>query len=200
MTKKLILTIFTLICSLTLPFSADAHKIINGNKYQTRTAIQTVEKYFLKNDNIKLEKELVILNVFGEKEFLKVLQNNNIKNAEQIAKSAQAVTSKSNLIIINTCNLNEDQYLFYLAHEMIHQYQHQILGNQFGNDMIYLEGSADILAGKIAGIYVDRKDLKIPYENIKNYKDYMDYPNPINKTLQARFYMKNIKSLAKKKN
>ena len=195
MLKKLFFSILTTLSILVTPISADAHQIIGGNKYWTREALKRIENYFLKNDNIKLDKELTILNVFGEKELLKILKDNYIPNAEKISKTAQAVTSRNNLIVINVYNLDQNQYLFYLAHEMIHQYQHQILGEQFGKDMVYLEGSADILAGKISGIYVEKKNLKIPYESIKNYKDYMSYPNPIAKTLQARYYMKEIKSL-----
>ena len=195
MLKKLFFSILTTLSILVTPISADAHKIIGGNQYWTREALKRIENYFLKNDNIKLDKELTILNVFGEKELLKILKDNYIPNAEKISKTAQAVTSRNNLIVINVYNLDQNQYLFYLAHEMIHQYQHQILGEQFGKDMVYLEGSADILAGKISGIYVEKKNLKIPYESIKNYKDYMSYPNPIAKTLQARYYMKEIKSL-----
>lgn len=149
MLKKLFFSILTTLSILITPISADAHQIIGGNIYWTREAIKTIENYFLKNDSIKLNKELIILNVFSEKELLKVLKDNNIPNAEKISKTAQAVTSRNNLIVINICNLDENQYLFYLAHEMIHQYQHQILGDQFGKDMVYLEGSADILAGKI---------------------------------------------------
>ena len=195
MIKKLIFSIFIVFSLLIVPISADAHQIIGGNQYWTREALKTIETYFLKNDNIKLNKDLTILNVFGEKELLKILKDNNIPNAEKIAKTAQAVTSRNNLIVINIYNLDQNQYLFYLAHEMVHQYQHQILGDQFGKDMVYLEGSADILAGKISRIYVEKKNLKIPYETIKNYKDYMSYPDPIAKTLQARYYMKDIKSL-----
>ena len=195
MIKKLIFSIFTVFSLLIVPISTDAHQIIGGNQYWTREALKTIENYFLKNDNIKLNKDLTILNVFGEKELLKVLKDNNIPNAEKIAKTAQAVTSRNNLIVINIYNLDQNQYLFYLAHEMVHQYQHQILGDRFGQDMVYLEGSADILAGKISVIYIEKKNLKIPYESLKNYKDYMAYPNPINKTLQARYYMKNINSL-----
>lgn len=195
MLKKLFFSILTTLSILVTPISADAHQIIGGNQYWTREALKRIENYFLKNDNIKLDKELTILNVFGEKELLKILKDNYIPNAEKISKTAQAVTSRNNLIVINVYNLDQNQYLFYLAHEMIHQYQHQILGEQFGKDMVYLEGSADILAGKISGIYVEKKNLKIPYESIKNYKDYMSYPNPIAKTLQARYYMKEIKSL-----
>lgn len=191
MIKKLFFSILTAFSILVVPISADAHQIIGGNQYWTREAIKTIENYFLKNDNIKLNKELTILNVFGEKELLKILKDNNIPNAERISKTSQAVTSRNNLIVVNICNLDEKQYLFYLAHEMIHQYQHQILGDQFGKDMIYLEGSADILAGKISRIYVEKKNLKIPYESIKNYKDYMSYPDPIAKTLQARYYVNN---------
>lgn len=195
MIKKLFFSIFTVLSLLIVPISADAHQIIGENQYWTRESLKTIENYFLKNDNIKLNKKLTILNVFGEKELLKILKDNNIPNAEKIAKTAQAVTSRNNLIVINIYNLDQKQYLFYLAHEMVHQYQHQILGDRFGQDMVYLEGSADILAGKISNMYVEKKNLKIPYESIKNYKDYMSYPDPIVKTLQARYYMKNIKSL-----
>lgn len=195
MLKKLFFSIFIVFSLLVTPISTEAHQIIGGNQYWTREALKTIEDYFLKNDNIKLNKELTILNVFGEKELLKILKDNNVPNAEKIAKTAQAVTSQNNLIVINVCNLDENQYLFYLAHEMVHQYQHQILGDQFGKDMVYLEGSADILAGKISRIYVEKKNLKIPYEALKNYKDYMSYPDPIVKTLQVRYYMRKIKSL-----
>ena len=143
---KYIFLILLLICNIS-----QAHKVIGGNENRTLQDIKIIENYYHHYDGIVLNRELVILNVFGSKRFKEELEKNKIVNAKLIAKRAQAVTSRNNLIIINTAGLSDTEYLFYLAHEITHQYQYQLLGNSFTDDMVYLEGSADIMASRISG-------------------------------------------------
>ena len=192
---KYIFLILLLICNIS-----QAHKVIGGNENRTLQDIKIIENYYHHYDGIVLNRELIILNVFGSKRFKEELEKNKIVNAKLIAKRAQAVTSRNNLIIINTAGLSDTEYLFYLAHEITHQYQYQLLGNSFTDDMVYLEGSADIMASKISGQYIEIVDKKIPYDSIKDYHSFMNYKHSPNHIYQARYYMRNIKSIKIKNN
>ena len=192
---KYIFLILLLICNIS-----QAHKVIGGNENRTLQDIKIIENYYHHYDGIVLNRELIILNVFGSKRFKEELEKNKIVNAKLIAKRAQAVTSRNNLIIINTAGLSDTEYLFYLAHEITHQYQYQLLGNSFTDDMVYLEGSADIMASKISGQYIEIVDKKIPYDSIKDYRSFMNYKHSPNHIYQARYYMRNIKSIKIKNN
>lgn len=192
---KYIFLILLLICNIS-----QAHKVIDGNENRTLQDIKIIENYYHHYDGIVLNRELVILNVFGSKRFKEELEKNKIVNAKLIAKRAQAVTSKNNLIIINTAGLSDTEYLFYLAHEITHQYQYQLLGNSFTDDMVYLEGSADIMASKISGQYIEIVDKKIPYDSIKDYHSFINYKHSPDHIYQARYYMRNIKSIKIKNN
>lgn len=192
---KYIFLILLLICNIS-----QAHKVIGGNENRTLQDIKIIENYYHHYDGIVLNRELVILNVFGSKRFKEELEKNKIVNAKLIAKRAQAVTSRNNLIIINTAGLSDTEYLFYLAHEITHQYQYQLLGNSFTDDMVYLEGSADIMASKISGQYIEIIDKKIPYDSIKDYHSFMNYKHSPDHIYQARYYMRNIKSIKIKNN
>ena len=192
---KYIFLILLLICNIS-----QAHKVIGGNENRTLQDIKIIENYYHHYDGIVLNRELIILNVFGSKRFKEELEKNNVVNAKLIAKRAQAVTSRNNLIIINTAGLSDTEYLFYLAHEITHQYQYQLLGNSFTDDMVYLEGSADIMASKISGQYIEIVDKKIPYDNIKDYHSFMNYKHSPDHIYQARYYMRNIKSIKIKNN
>ena len=192
---KYIFLILLLICNIS-----QAHKVIGGNENRTLQDIKIIENYYHHYDGIVLNRELIILNVFGSKRFKEELEKNKIVNAKLIAKRAQAVTSKNNLIIINTAGLSDTEYLFYLAHEITHQYQYQLLGNSFTDDMVYLEGSADIMASKISGQYIEIVDKKIPYDNIKDYHSFINYKHSPDHIYQARYYMRNIKSIKIKNN
>lgn len=192
---KYIFLILLLICNIS-----QAHKVIGGNENRTLQDIKIIENYYHHYDGIVLNRELVILNVFGSKRFKEELEKNKIVNAKLIVKRAQAVTSKNNLIIINTAGLSDTEYLFYLAHEITHQYQYQLLGNSFTDDMVYLEGSADIMASKISGQYIEIVDKKIPYDSIKDYHSFINYKHSPDHIYQARYYMRNIKSIKIKNN
>lgn len=192
---KYIFLILLLICNIS-----QAHKVIGGNENRTLQDIKIIENYYHHYDGIVLNRELVILNVFGSKRFKEELEKNKIVNAKLIAKRAQAVTSRNNLIIINTAGLSDTEYLFYLAHEITHQYQYQFLGNSFTDDMVYLEGSADIMASKISGQYIEIVDKKIPYDSIKDYHSFINYKHSPDHIYQARYYMRNIKSIKIKNN
>ena len=192
---KYIFLILLLICNIS-----QAHKVIGGNENRTLQDIKIIENYYHHYDGIVLNRELVILNVFGSKRFKEELEKNKIVNAKLIAKRAQAVTSRNNLIIINTAGLSDTEYLFYLAHEITHQYQYQLLGNSFTDDMVYLEGSADIMASKISGQYIEIVDKKIPYDSIKDYHSFINYKHSPDHIYQARYYMRNIKSIKIKNN
>ena len=192
---RYIFLILLLICNIS-----QAHKVIGGNENRTLQDIKIIENYYHHYDGIVLNRELVILNVFGSKRFKEELEKNKIANAKLIAKRAQAVTSRNNLIIINTAGLSDTEYLFYLAHEMTHQYQYQLLGNSFTDDMVYLEGSADIMASKISGEYIEIIDKKIPYDSIKDYHSFINYKHSPDHIYQARYYMRNIKSIKIKNN
>ena len=192
---KYIFLILLLICNIS-----QAHKVIGGNENRTLQDIKIIENYYHHYDGIVLNRELVILNVFGSKRFKEELEKNNVVNAKLIAKRAQAVTSRNNLIIINTAGLSDTEYLFYLAHEITHQYQYQLLGSSFTDDMIYLEGSADIMASRISGQYIEIVDKKIPYDSIKDYHSFINYKHSPDHIYQARYYMRNIKSIKIKNN
>lgn len=192
---RYIFLILLLICNIS-----QAHKVIGGNENRTLQDIKIIENYYHHYDGIVLNRELVILNVFGSKRFQEELEKNNIVNAKLIAKRAQAVTSRNNLIIINTAGLSDTEYLFYLAHEITHQYQYQLLGSSFTDDMVYLEGSADIMASKISGQYIEIIDKKIPYDSIKDYHSFINYKHSPDHIYQARYYMRNIKSIKIKNN
>lgn len=192
---KYIFLILLLICNIS-----QAHKVIGGNENRTLQDIKIIENYYHHYDGIVLNRELIILNVFGSKRFKEELEKNKIVNAKLIAKRAQAVTSRNNLIIINTAGLSDTEYLFYLAHEITHQYQYQLLGNSFTDDMVYLEGSADIMASKISGQYIEIVDKKIPYDSIKDYHSFINYKHSPDHICQARYYMRNIKSIKIKNN
>ena len=192
---RYIFLILLLICNIS-----QAHKVIGGNENRTLQDIKIIENYYHHYDGIVLNRELVILNVFGSKRFKEELEKNKIVNAKLIAKRAQAVTSRNNLIIINTAGLSDTEYLFYLAHEITHQYQYQLLGNSFTDDMVYLEGSADIMASKISGQYIEIVDKKIPYDSIKDYHSFINYKHSPDHIYQARYYMRNIKSIKIKNN
>ena len=192
---KYIFLILLLICNIS-----QAHKVIGGNENRTLQDIKIIENYYHHYDGIVLNRELVILNVFGSKRFKEELEKNNVVNAKLIAKRAQAVTSRNNLIIINTAGLSDTEYLFYLAHEITHQYQYQLLGSSFTDDMVYLEGSADIMASKISGQYIEIVDKKIPYDSIKDYHSFINYKHSPDHIYQARYYMRNIKSIKIKNN
>ena len=192
---RYIFLILLLICNIS-----QAHKVIGGNENRTLQDIKIIENYYHHYDGIVLNRELVILNVFGSKRFQEELEKNNIVNAKLIAKRAQAVTSRNNLIIINTAGLSDTEYLFYLAHEITHQYQYQLLGSSFTDDMVYLEGSADIMASKISGQYIEIVDKKIPYDSIKDYHSFINYKHSPDHIYQARYYMRNIKSIKIKNN
>lgn len=192
---RYIFLILLLICNIS-----QAHKVIGGNENRTLQDIKIIENYYHHYDGIVLNRELVILNVFGSKRFQEELEKNNIVNAKLIAKRAQAVTSRTNLIIINTAGLSDTEYLFYLAHEMTHQYQYQLLGSSFTDDMVYLEGSADIMASRISGHYIEIIDKKIPYKDIKDYHSFINYKHSPDHIYQARYYMRNIKSIKIKNN
>ena len=192
---KYIFLILLLICNIS-----QAHKVIGGNENRTLQDIKIIENYYHHYDGIVLNRELVILNVFGSKRFKEELEKNNVVNAKLIAKRAQAITSRNNLIIINTAGLSDTEYLFYLAHEITHQYQYQLLGSSFTDDMVYLEGSADIMASKISGQYIEIVDKKIPYDSIKDYHSFINYKHSPDHIYQARYYMRNIKSIKIKNN
>ena len=192
---KYIFLILLLICNIS-----QAHKVIGGNENRTLQDIKIIENYYHHYDGIVLNRELIILNVFGSKRFKEELEKNNVVNAKLIAKRAQAVTSRNNLIIINTAGLSDTEYLFYLAHEITHQYQYQLLGSSFTDDMVYLEGSADIMASKISGQYIEIVDKKIPYDSIKDYHSFINYKHSPDHIYQARYYMRNIKSIKIKNN
>ena len=192
---RYIFLILLLICNIS-----QAHKVIGGNENRTLQDIKIIENYYHHYDGIVLNRELVILNVFGSKRFKEELEKNKIANAKLIAKRAQAVTSRNNLIIINTAGLSDTEYLFYLAHEITHQYQYQLLGSSFTDDMVYLEGSADIMASKISGQYIEIVDKKIPYDSIKDYHSFINYKHSPDHVYQARYYMRNIKSIKIKNN
>ena len=192
---KYIFLILLLICNIS-----QAHKVIGGNENRTLQDIKIIENYYHHYDGIVLNRELVILNVFGSKRFKEELEKNNVVNAKLIAKRAQAVTSRNNLIIINTAGLSDTEYLFYLAHEITHQYQYQLLGSSFTDDMVYLEGSADIMASRISGQYIEIVDKKIPYDSIKDYHSFINYKHSPDHIYQARYYMRNIKSIKIKNN
>ena len=192
---RYIFLILLLICNIS-----QAHKVIGGNENRTLQDIKIIENYYHHYDGIVLNRELVILNVFGSKRFKEELEKNKIANAKLIAKRAQAVTSRNNLIIINTAGLSDTEYLFYLAHEITHQYQYQLLGSSFTDDMVYLEGSADIMASKISGEYIEIIDKKIPYDSIKDYHSFINYKHSPDHIYQARYYMRNIKSIKIKNN
>lgn len=187
--------ILLMICNIV-----QAHKVIGGNENRTLRDIKIIENYYHYCDGIVLNRELVILNVFGRNQFRKELERSKIPNAEFIAKRAQAVTSRNNLIIINTSGLSDKEYLFYLAHEITHQYQYQLLGDSFTDDMIYCEGSADIMASRISGQYIEIIDKKIPYKDIKDYYSFIHYKRSPDHIYQARYYMRNIKSIKIKNN
>ena len=192
---KYIFLILLLICNIS-----QAHKVIGGNENRTLQDIKIIENYYHHYDGIVLNRELIILNVFGSKRFKEELEKNNVVNAKLIARRAQAVTSRNNLIIINTAGLSDTEYLFYLAHEITHQYQYQLLGSSFTDDMVYLEGSADIMASKISGQYIEIIDKKIPYDSIKDYHSFINYKHSPDHIYQARYYMRNIKSIKIKNN
>ena len=192
---RYIFLILLLICNIS-----QAHKVIGGNENRTLQDIKIIENYYHHYDGIVLNRELVILNVFGSKRFKEELEKNNVVNAKLIAKRAQAVTSRNNLIIINTAGLSDTEYLFYLAHEITHQYQYQLLGSSFTDDMVYLEGSADIMASRISGQYIEIVDKKIPYDSIKDYHSFINYKHSPDHIYQARYYMRNIKSIKIKNN
>ena len=192
---KYIFLILLLICNIS-----QAHKVIGGNENRTLQDIKIIENYYHHYDGIVLNRELIILNVFGSKRFKEELEKNNVVNARLIAKRAQAVTSRNNLIIINTAGLSDTEYLFYLAHEITHQYQYQFLGSSFTDDMVYLEGSADIMASKISGQYIEIVDKKIPCDSIKDYHSFINYKHSPDHIYQARYYMRNIKSIKIKNN
>ena len=192
---RYIFLILLLICNIS-----QAHKVIGGNENRTLQDIKIIENYYHHYDGIVLNRELIILNVFGSKRFKEELEKNNVVNAKLIAKRAQAVTSRNNLIIINTAGLSDTEYLFYLAHEITHQYQYQLLGSSFTDDMVYLEGSADIMASKISGQYIEIVDKKIPYDSIKDYHSFINYKHSPDHIYQARYYMRNIKSIKIKNN
>ena len=192
---KYIFLILLLICNIS-----QAHKVIGGNENRTLQDIKIIENYYHHYDGIVLNRELIILNVFGSKRFKEELEKNNVVNAKLIAKRAQAVTSRNNLIIINTAGLSDTEYLFYLAHEITHQYQYQLLGSSFTDDMVYLEGSADIMASRISGQYIEIVDKKIPYDSIKDYHSFINYKHSPDHIYQARYYMRNIKSIKIKNN
>ena len=80
---RYIFLILLLICNIS-----QAHKVIGGNENRTLQDIKIIENYYHHYDGIVLNRELVILNVFGSKRFQEELEKNNIVNAKLIAKRA----------------------------------------------------------------------------------------------------------------
>lgn len=156
---------------LSLPNLVQAHIVMGVNQAATRQGIETVENYFIENYGLKLERELAVINEPDIKAYRKRLEEFKVTGAAEKAARSQAITSKGRVIVIDCGRLSRREYLFFLAHEMVHQYQFQVKPRDALIDMVLLEGIADIEASKISGYDLPMADYKIPYADIKSYAD-----------------------------
>lgn len=150
---------------------AQAHVVMGVNKADAEQGIKIVEEYFNQKYGIKLEREVAVINEPNMKAYRKRLEEFKVNEAAKKAARSQAITSKGRAIVIDCGRLMRQEYLFFLAHEMVHQYQFQARGKDALQDMVMLEGLADIEASRISGYGLGIADYKIPYENLKSYKD-----------------------------
>lgn len=151
---------------------AQAHVVMGVNKADAEQGIKIVEEYFYQNYGIKLEREVAVINEPNMKAYRKRLEEFKVNEAAKKAARSQAITSKGRAIVIDCGRLRRQEYLFFLAHEMVHQYQFQARKKDALQDMVMLEGLADIEASRISGYGLEIADYKIPYENLKSYEDY----------------------------
>ena len=112
---------------------------------------------------------MAVINEPNMKAYRKRLEEFKVNEAAKKAARSQAITSKGRAIVIDCGRLRRQEYLFFLAHEMIHQYQFQARGKDALQDMVMLEGLADIEASRISGYGLGIADYKIPYDEIQSY-------------------------------
>lgn len=160
-----------LLVLLSLPNLAQAHIVTGVNRDAAEHGIKVVEDYFIQNYGLELKRELAVVNEPDMKAYRKRLEEFKVTGAAEKAARSQAITSKGRVIVIDCGRLSRQEYLFFLAHEMVHQYQFQVRQKGALLDMVLLEGLADIEASKISGVRLEIADYKIPYEELKAYED-----------------------------
>lgn len=188
--KILNITLFFIL--LFLSQSTQAHKI-TGTASDIKLAEQTITRieqhldYKYENLTIEFAKS------YGE--YRKLLKNYNgisPKKINYLVKNSIAINIwGKNTITINKEGLTKEQLRFYLAHELIHDYQANTHDFDYLNDKAKIEGEADILASRITGYKITSKNHNIPYEKLVDYKDWEKYPKK--KVLeQIRWYYVNV--------
>lgn len=160
-----------LLVLLSLPNLAQAHIVTGVNRDAAEHGIKVVEDYFIQNYGLELKRELAVVNEPDLAAYRKRLKEFKVGSAAEKAARSQAITSKGRVIVIDCGRLSRQEYLFFLAHEMVHQYQFQVRQKGALLDMVLLEGLADIEASKISGVRLEIADYKIPYEELKAYED-----------------------------
>lgn len=162
---------FILFILLSLTNVVQAHIIMGVNQELAARDIKIVEDYFYGIYGIKLEQDIAVINEPNIEAYRKRIEGFKVNDAAVKATRSQAITSQGRAIVIDCGRLSNQEYLFFLAHEMVHQYQFQLRGKSAFNDLVMLEGLADLEAAKISDYRLVMADYKIPYEDLKSYAD-----------------------------
>lgn len=194
---KRVIQMLILLIAMYLPSIVWSHQVVGNDRYDTPGKIAEIEKYFKERYNLELDRHVVVILEPSTKAYSRRLQSLKVKDYESIAYRSQALTSKENVIVIDCSGLSDRSYMFFLVHELVHQYQFQLLKEKTTEDMVAVEGLADIIASDISGYPIEIKNYKISYESIKSYYDFKSsLASRGSATIyQARFFMRNANFL-----
>lgn len=194
---KRVIQMLILLIAMYLPSIVWSHQVVGNDHYDTPGKIAEIENYFKERYNLELDRHVVVILEPSTKAYSRRLQSLKVKDYESIAYRSQALTSKENVIVIDCSGLSDHSYMFFLAHELVHQYQFQLSKEKTTEDMVAVEGLADIIASDISGYPIEIKNYKISYESIKSYYDFKSsLASRGSATIyQARFFMRNANFL-----
>lgn len=147
---KRVIQMLILLIAMYLPSIVWSHQVVGNDRYDTPGKIAEIEKYFKERYNLELDRHVVVILEPSTKAYSRRLQSLKVKDYESIAYRSQALTSKENVIVIDCSGLSDRSYMFFLAHELVHQYQFQLLKEKTTEDMVAVEGLADIIASDIS--------------------------------------------------
>lgn len=157
---KRVIQMLILLIAMYLPSIVWSHQVVGNDRYDTPGKIAEIEKYFKERYNLELDRHVVVILEPSTKAYSRRLQSLKVKDYESIAYRSQALTSKENVIVIDCSGLSDRSYMFFLAHELVHQYQFQLLKEKTTEDMVAVEGLADIIASDISGYPIEIKNCK----------------------------------------
>ena len=179
-----------MIMLLVVPFGCQAHNYKGYMPERTKMFTEAIEMYFKENYNLKLQDKLNIIVTDNLQEYDHLMRILDFNKAKVTTYDTSAVTD-GNQILINSEGLNEQQFCFVLAHEMVHNYQIEYWKN-VAKDYVMLEGLADVIASDISKHKIDIADHGIPYENLKSEREYFNnLSEDAKRTLeQIRYYAK----------